>query len=76
MFGAYTTAWRKNPAIWPQPGDQVNITAEALDGNFDRMQGIVDDIEIWVDNDSAPVQSTKTTPGSFGVNTLTHTHRP
>ena len=62
--------------IWPQPGDQVTITAEALDGTALAKGGVIDDIEIWVDNTNSPVANTASTPGSFGVNTFTFNHNP
>ena len=62
--------------IWPQPGDQVTLTAEALDGNADAMTGVVDEIEIWADVTTAPASTTSTTPGSFGASTLTFQHAP
>jgi hypothetical protein len=62
--------------IWPQPGDAVTITAEALDGNANPMTGIVDDIEIWVDNTNSAAGTTATTPGSFGARLFTFNHTP
>ncbi len=60
--------------IWPQPGEQVTITAEALDGSANLMRTIVDDIQIWVND--ALVKSTSGTPGAFGQSTLTFTFAP
>ena len=62
--------------IWPQPGDQVTITADALDANAVSKGGVIDDIEIWVDDINTPVANTAATPGSFGVNTFTFNYTP
>lgn len=53
--------------IWPQSGDIVTFTAEALDGNADLITSQpVDNIEIWVEDDTAPIATSATTPGSVG----------
>ena len=54
--------------IWPQPGNNVSITAVALDGNATQITTQpVGNLEIWIDNTSAPVATSATTPGSAGA---------
>jgi hypothetical protein len=60
--------------IWPQPGDEVTITAEALDGNGNLKQEIIDDIQIFVDDSIAPIANSAST--SFGVNTFSFKYTP
>jgi hypothetical protein len=42
--------------VWPQPGEPVTITVQALDGAL--VPTVADDIEIWVDDRTAPVSTT------------------
>ena len=41
--------------IWPQPNDTVTITAESLDGTLSPR--FATSVQIWVDNQAAPVAS-------------------
>lgn len=41
--------------LWPQDGDEVTITAESLDGGLNDRTA--DTIEIWVDDQSDPVET-------------------
>jgi hypothetical protein len=56
--------------VWPQPGEPVTITARALTG--DLQPKFADDIEIWVDDRTAPVATAhqtvdaSATVGPFG----------
>lgn len=45
--------------VWPQPGEPVTITAQALSGELVRK--FADNIEIWVDDRTAPVLTTSGT---------------
>lgn len=61
--------------IWPQPGNQVTITADALDGNGNAIVfSPIDNIEIWVDN--ALRAATATTPGSLGAGQFSFDYTP
>jgi len=62
--------------IWPQPGDPVTITAEALDGSATLKGGVIDNVEIWVDNTTTPATDSASTPGTFGVNTFPFNFTP
>jgi hypothetical protein len=42
--------------VWPQPGETVTVTAEALDGALDPVL-LADEIEIWVGDTTAPAVS-------------------
>ena len=50
--------------LWPQPGQTVTITAEALDGSL--VAKLADKVEVWHDNQATPAQSVSNT-------TVTHT---
>lgn len=53
--------------LWPQNGDTVTVTAEALDNDLALLSNTNDvDIEIWVDSDAAPADT------EFNVNIATH----
>ncbi len=61
-----------NP-IWPQPGEAVIITAEALDDNANLITlGKVDNIEIWIDDKTKPYTSS----APSGLNTTSVTYTP
>jgi hypothetical protein len=45
--------------VWPQPGEPVTITVRALSGELQPK--FADDIEIWVDDRTAPVLTTNGT---------------
>lgn len=62
--------------IWPQPGQPVTITAEALDDDAHLMTaGKVDNIVVWINDNTAPYASTAGTPAA-GANTLSITYSP
>ncbi|OPY76431.1 MAG: hypothetical protein A4E65_03170 [Syntrophorhabdus sp. PtaU1.Bin153] len=44
--------------IWPKSGEWVTITAEALDENANLIPVNIEELEIWVDNQSAPQVTT------------------
>lgn len=54
--------------IWPQPGDTVTITVNALDGALSPK--IADEVQVWVDNKNAPASSVA------GATTLSFTAGP
>jgi hypothetical protein len=51
--------------LWPQPGDTVTVTLEALDGALNPK--LPDTIEIWVNDQAAPAES------RAGQQIMTHT---
>lgn len=55
--------------IWPQPGQAVTITARSLDGALAARSA--DTIEIWVNNQSAPVQTATGTISTFNAGSFT-----
>jgi hypothetical protein len=59
--------------VWPQPGEAVRITAEALDGYTSPKA--VDNIQIYVDNTSTPVASTAVN-GPAGGSSISRTFVP
>ena len=59
--------------VWPQPGEEVTIIATALDGEAQLLPDdeTVDNIEIWVDDVSAPFATTLTDdPGTASFSTV------
>jgi hypothetical protein len=59
--------------IWPDPGQEVTITAEALDDDANLItKGKVDNIEIWIDDKTKPYATTVPS----GVNTTSVKYTP
>ena len=61
--------------IWPQPGETVTITANALDGTL--APRLADSIEIWVDDRTGPATASpgttlSFTAGPFSAETFTY----
>jgi hypothetical protein len=62
--------------IWPQPGQTVTITAEALDEEARLITaGKVDNIVVWINDNTTPYASTAVN-GPAGANTLSVTYTP
>jgi hypothetical protein len=54
--------------VWPQPGEPVTITVQALNGTL--LPTVADDIEVWVNDHDSPVSTT------HGASTATFTAGP
>jgi hypothetical protein len=58
--------------VWPQPGEPVTITVQALNGAL--LPTVADDIEIWVNDRTAPASTTNgTSAASFTTPAFTDT---
>jgi hypothetical protein len=63
--------------IWPQPGEEITITAEALNGVAHSITEDVDDIEIYLGEDeTTPVATSSTTPGYELQNQFEYSYTP
>jgi len=62
--------------IWPQPGQAITITAEALDDDARLITaGTVDNIVVWINDNTTPYAMTAGTPAA-GANSMTTMYTP
>lgn len=60
--------------LWPDSGDQVTVTAEALDGSLASRNA--DEVQVWVDDPAAFTDPDTPAHTATGVQSTTHTTDP